>query len=54
VLARDCAATGDRERAAKFALEVERLGGAGAAVWTRDIAARLAASTQRAKRKEAR
>jgi len=42
VLARDCAAVGDGMAAAAFAAEVERLAGAGAAVWTRDVAARLA------------
>jgi len=54
VLSHDCAATGDRKGAAKFAKEVERISTAGAAAWTRDIAARLAHKNERAFRKEAR
>jgi hypothetical protein len=42
VLSRDCADTGDRKGAARFASEVQRLSAVGAAAWTRDIAARLA------------
>ena len=53
VLSHQCAAAGDRKGAAKFAKEVERLGGAGAAAWTREIAARLAAGNERAARNEA-
>jgi hypothetical protein len=53
VLSRDCAATGDRKGAAKFAKEVERIGAVGAAAWTNDIAARLASkSNKRAARTE--
>ena len=54
VLSHDCAATGDRKGAARFAKEVERISTAGAAAWTRDIAARLAHKNERAARKEAR
>jgi len=42
VLSRDCAASGDSEAAGRLAQEVERLRAAGAAVWTWDIADRLA------------
>jgi len=38
VLSRDCAAAGDRQGAAKYAKEVERISTAGAAAWARDIA----------------
>jgi len=43
VLARDCAAAGDRDSATRFSAEVARLAKAGAASWTGEITARLAA-----------
>lgn len=54
VLSHQCTAGGDRNGAAKHAKEVVRLGGAGAAAWTRDVVARLASSNERAAHKEAR
>lgn len=54
VLSHDCARSGDRQGAAGFAREVERLGSAGAALWTREIVARLAPQHERATREEAR
>lgn len=47
VLSRDCAAAGDRAGAARFAREVDRLGARGAALWTREIVARLAEHRRR-------
>jgi DNA-binding SARP family transcriptional activator/tetratricopeptide (TPR) repeat protein len=47
VLSHECAVMGDRTAAARFAGEVERLGTAGAAVWTRAIAGRLASRKER-------
>lgn len=41
VLSRDCELAGNREGAARFAHEVERLSRGGAATWTRDILSRL-------------
>lgn len=53
VLARDCAETGDKAGAARFAQEVERLSTGGAALWTREIVARLAQHRRRAARQRA-
>jgi hypothetical protein len=44
VLAKDCAANGQPHEAARLAQEVTRLSQAGAAVWTREIAAHLEAT----------
>jgi hypothetical protein len=54
VLSHECAVMGHRNAAARFAGEVERLGTAGAAAWTRAIAARLASQNERMAPKEAR
>jgi hypothetical protein len=54
VLSHECAVMGDRNAAARFAGEVERLGTAGAAAWTPAIAARLASQNERTAPKEAR
>lgn len=52
VLSHDCAEAGDRRGATRFAKEVERLGTAGAALWTREIVARLARHNERSARSE--
>lgn len=51
VLAHDCDAAGDKSGAKRFAAEVARLGNAGAATWTREIAAKLANNNERATRR---
>lgn len=53
VLSRDCAATGDKQGAAAFAREVERLCLAGAAAWTQEIRSRLSKKRGRAQLREA-
>lgn len=52
VLSHDCAGAGDRKGAARHAREVERLGAAGAAAWTRAITGRLASGNRHRSREK--